>query len=726
LTVNKLIKLVLNAGNIEKLNPLQRAALKRATPNENFVVSAPTASGKTLLAELWALHTVLNERKKVLYTCPLRALATEHYSEFKTKYSGLGVKVAISTGDFDSSSHYLSKYDIIFCTNEKVDSLIRHRASWLSEVALLVADEIHELDSDRGPTLEMVIVALRALTTNIRVLALSATIPNADELAKWLGAKLLVSNYRPVKLKEGVLLHDTIYYASNETEQIVLKDNPLTSLIADTLEKRKQALVFVNMRKRAESLAGKLASLTQPLLTPREQRTLERLSQRVLEVLETPTEQCKALASSLVAGVAFHHAGLLAKQRAIVEDAFREGLVKVLVATPTLAAGVNLPSHTVIIPSLFRFSGYGSERIAVREFKQWAGRAGRPRYDKEGRALLIARSDTEFEQLFELYIDAEPEDVESRLSSTSTLRTVLLATIASGLVWNDTSLESLFSKTFFAFQYGNLAELIKMLNSVLDDLEHMGFVLVKEANGTFQYLPTKLGKRVSDLYLDPASAYRMIQLMGEEPKGLGLLYVLVDTTEFMPWLNVPRAQHANMLALMEERAKELPIDVLKEQYRDPHLLSKFYSALMLEAWVEELSEQEIMERFSMPPGALHFKLQMCDWLAYAATELAQLQGLDKVADDMAIMRKRLKAGVRPELLQLVELKGIGRVRARKLYAAKLRGLSDIKRADIEDLARILGVKLALKVKAQLGQKLTLTKQQERELIRKYGAQRRLS
>ncbi len=208
---------VLALNSFKSFNPLQKKALKKDIFSKNVVVSAPTASGKTIIAELCALNTIINKKKKVIYTCPLKALASEHFNEFKKKYSKpLNVRVALSTGDLDSSSKHLANYDLVFATNEKVDSLIRHRANWLSSVGLLVVDEVHELDSDRGATLEMVISKLLSIVPSIQLLALSATIPNAKEIAEWMKAELIESSFRPVELREGILLDSVLHFKKSE------------------------------------------------------------------------------------------------------------------------------------------------------------------------------------------------------------------------------------------------------------------------------------------------------------------------------------------------------------------------------------------------------------------------------------------------------------------------------------------------------------------------------
>ncbi len=171
---------------------------------KNLLVCTPTASGKTLIAELAAVSAILNHRGKAVYVVPLKALASEKYNDFKKRYSSF-VKVALSIGDFDSSDQYLSDYDLIICTAEKLDSLIRHQAPWVRMVSVIVIDEIHLLnDPGRGPTLEILITMLRQLLPKAQLLGLSATIGNPEELAMWLDAGLVTDSWRPVRLHQGV------------------------------------------------------------------------------------------------------------------------------------------------------------------------------------------------------------------------------------------------------------------------------------------------------------------------------------------------------------------------------------------------------------------------------------------------------------------------------------------------------------------------------------------
>lgn len=337
MTPDSIVQKVLEVSGFSGLNPLQKAALDNGLlDGNNMVLAAATASGKTLVAEMAMLKAV-QAKKKSLYIVPLKALASEKYAEFKEKYGPMGIKVAMSVGDKDSSEPWLAGFDIIIATSEKLDSLIRHGAEWLVSVGLVVADEIHLIDSpDRGPTLEVILTRLRQLI-NPQILALSATISNYEELAEWLDAKAVKSDYRPVKLYSGVFHGNEVDWYPKKAKLTLPADlPPVFELAKDTMKKGKQSLVFVYTRKNAESLAEKLGDVIRPMLSPGQRKELVKLSHEISHVLEHPTRQCERLGQCLQRGAVFHHAGLVAKQRKLVEDSFRKGLIKVICATPTL------------------------------------------------------------------------------------------------------------------------------------------------------------------------------------------------------------------------------------------------------------------------------------------------------------------------------------------------------------------------------------------------------
>lgn len=196
---------------ISTLRPAQYKAIDAGIFNDrNLLICTPTASGKTLVAELAIMNAIFHDKGKCVYVVPLKALASEKFEFFKKIHD---FKTALSSGDIDSNDSYLERYDLIITTSEKFDSLIRHKSSWLMNVKVVIIDEIHLLnDSSRGPTLEIVITILKRELKNMQLIGLSATVGNSEDLAKWLDAELIIDYWRPVKLHKGVYFDGEIEF----------------------------------------------------------------------------------------------------------------------------------------------------------------------------------------------------------------------------------------------------------------------------------------------------------------------------------------------------------------------------------------------------------------------------------------------------------------------------------------------------------------------------------
>ena len=492
-------KLLIDSGIYELFPPQVEAIRAGALEGKNLLLASPTASGKTLVAELCALKHILENEGKVLYLSPLRALASEKYSEFKKyevlrKPNGRQIKVGISTGDFDSSDPWLGGFDIIIATNEKCDSLLRHRAPWMDDLSLVVADEIHLLnDVERGPTLEIVLARLRQINPDVQLLALSATVSNAEDIAEWLNAIPVTTDWRPVKLREGVLMGTEIQFKDGGSTRIKKRvSNPAINLALHGIQQGGQVLIFTSTRRSAVSLAKRAASKVNELLSKAAKRSLERIAESIISSSER-TRISDLLADLVKQGVAFHHAGLSAAHRRILEDAFRDGRIKVLTATPTLAFGVNLPARVVVISDYRRYEpGYGYYPISVLEYKQMVGRAGRPKYDEIGESVLIAKTEEERDYLFASFVLAKPERIWSKLGVERILRSHVLATVASGFARSEQGIYDFFGRTLYAYQY-DLRAIKGLIAKILKFLYREEMIRVEGA----EIRATRFGRRVS-------------------------------------------------------------------------------------------------------------------------------------------------------------------------------------------------------------------------------------
>ena len=680
---------------INELTPPQELAVKAGVlEKKNVVVASPTASGKTLIAEMAIINSVIRHGKKAVYVAPLRALVSEKYEEFKGAYPYL--RIAISIGDLDSLDMWLEKYDIIFVSTEKLDSLIRHGASWINDVGCFVFDEIHMIgDTSRGSVLEILITRLRRTVPNAQIVALSATIGNAKEIAEWLGARLVESNYRPVDLKKGIVLDGKVYYRDEEEELLGNSKIPEVRIVEDTLERGKQLILFYSTKRNAEAGAERLAKIVERYVKESEKKELSEAAKRAKSVLGRPTSQCEKLAKSIENGVAFHHSGLVNEQRKIVEDSFRNGLIKVVCSTTTLSLGINMPAHTVVVRDTSRYSEIeGGEKLSVNEVTQLFGRAGRPKYDKEGRALLIAKSKAEILDLYMRYIDAELEPINSTLGMLPILRTHVLAFIATEFLRSKEAITDFFGDSFYGYQYGSIREISNIIDEIINELLDWRFI---EKRGSL-YNATKIGKRVSELYIDPLSAKWIVDTLPKKRDTIGNLFMITNSIEMRPYVKVVEDAEEGFFRYREFIDEWLEGEMSEFMLYDP--LKALSTAYMLNDWINEKSEQDIIEKYSTTPGALYTKLTNADWLIYAASELAKIMHIPNI--DLIMLRLRLKYGIKEELLDLVRLEQVGRVRARLMYNNGIKSVADLKKEGASRIVeKLFGKEIAEKIMSQV-------------------------
>ncbi|MBM3304134.1 MAG: DEAD/DEAH box helicase, partial [Candidatus Aenigmarchaeota archaeon] len=648
------------------------------------------------------------------------------------RYEPLGYRVAISVGDLDATDAWLSSYDIIITSTEKLDSLMRHGSPWIMDVGLLVADEIHLLDSpERGPTLEMVLTKIRKLSSP-RILALSATISNHKEIAGWLDAEPVKSDYRPVKLFTGVVYDRKANFLPRR-EFAVPGSGSVDDIILDTALRGKQALAFINTRRGAESAAEKLAAAMAKNLPRDDAGKLLDVSEKLRHALEHPTKQCHRLADCVRGGAAFHHAGLASKQRKMIEDEFRAGTIKAICSTPSLALGLNLPAYRVIIRDLKRFSSFrGTDFLPVLEIQQMCGRAGRPKYDTEGEAILLPKSEAEARYAWENYVKGEPEKIYSKLGVEPVLRMHVLALVASGICATRQQLMDFFFMTFYAHQYKDLSGLEGIIGKVLAQLADFGFIESGGSAGTQSgskkksdnpfvraseiggkrvaqetLKPTLIGRRVSELYIDPLTADHIITHLNKHSQKelmfFPLLHLLCNAVEMKPLAGVKKGESEDMESLLAAEERSLMMDTPNSySWEYEEFLRSVKTAMIFNDWAEEKGEDIIMERRGVSPGELHARLERMDWMLYSAQELALLLGLKDFLTPIRKARIRVKNGVKEELLPLIRLKGVGRVRARRLWASNIRSMDSMRKAPKEALERILGEGIAMQVMEQLG------------------------
>ncbi len=687
-----------NQGYTDLYPPQEDSIAVGLLDGENVIVSAQTASGKTLIAIIAIINYLSKNNGKVIYLSPLRALAAEKFSEFKKLESidfGRRIKTQISTGDYESLDKGLDKSDILILTNEKMDSIIRHGPDWIEDIGLVIADEVHLIGNEyRGQTLEVVLTKLKLLDSKPQILALSATITNVDELSEWLDCKTVKSQWRPVPLYEGVYDGGSVKMNDGREFEVEasIRGKPV-DLGIESVRDGGQSLLFAETRTRSSSLATKAADAILNSLKKSEKEELEKISKKILEHNEH-TELVKTLATLIKKGVAFHHAGLNPNCRQTVETEFRSGRIKLLAATPTLAAGVNLPARRVVISSISRYnSRVGANRpISVLEYKQLCGRAGRPQYDKFGEAIIVGNSNSS--ELIDYYVNGEPEPIESKITNDKSLRIHVLSLIVTKPGIKKDEILDFFLQTLGGLQSSKPT--IKFGIDIATKFLLTEKFIIKKGE---RFVATDFGKKVSKLYIDPITATYFrdsLELVTEGRKHtFGFLHLITNCEEFFPKFSLRIKDHENLGVMLENYSSEL-IEPISEYDCSRSLMA-------LQAWITESSETSLSDQMKIESGDIHRMVQTSEWLIYCLRELAKQSGYANLLEELDILRKRVIYVIREELAELVKIKGIGRIRARKLYNNDVKTLEDLSKIPVNKLADIdkIGSTLADNIKTQI-------------------------
>ena len=724
----KVIDFLKSEGYEELFEP-QEQSVKAGLFNEkkNFLITIPTASGKTLIAMLAILSHLSKHKTKVVYLTPLRALTSEKFEEFKKLEKlnlGRKIKIALSTGDSKEKKEKLEDADVIFLTNESMDANMAFQKDWIYDIGLVVSDEIHLIgDNTRGPTLEIILTRFKSgfIGKNPpKIIGLSATISNSNELADWLNCELVESTFRRVPLSEAVYSRHIITNQDREETEGNFAKNRQESrhpkawigLGLDTVAEKHQCLIFAMTRKNAVAWAKEAGLDVVKELKPNQKKELEKISKKILPKEDYDnTKLTSELAKTVKNGTAFHHAGLDQRCRTIIENAFKNRHIKLLTATPTLAAGVNLPARRVVIPSVMRYTNNGLEKISILEYKQMCGRAGRPQYDDMGESIIIAKGYPD--EILEHYVDGEPEPLESKtLDEDSSLRINLLGFIYTASKFNPTSYEKIikfFSQTFAAYQLSDDSVLEKKVTKQLETLKEYG--MITDENG---FEPTKFGIRIFYLRIDPETAFDMTGYIEDYLRGtkhtFGILYMITNLHEFYSQYPIPDKYQGDMDDLIDPNEKLYRNQEFSREYC-------FKSLLILYKWIDAMTYQDMSDHFDAEPGDIFYIKENAKNLVYIFTEIIKfwrdyakenkqkkiVSEYQSLIDESDLLKLQIQHGVPEKYLELVKIKQIGRVRAQILYKNGFKNRLDLEKAKIEKLAKIdkIGLTIANNIKAEL-------------------------
>ena len=677
------IKTIINTAYpyIKEFNPAQKAVIESGylEDKSNYIISIPTASGKTVLGILPALKTILNGGKAI-YAAPLLSIQNEKVKEFKA-FEEHGIKV----GKHPSNS------DLSVMVFESFDALTRFSWNVLREVDTLIIDEFHMIgEYSRGPTLESAITRAKIINPSLRIIALSATLKNIDEIEQWLDGKTVEHNYRPVPLNKEVL--DAEMFNTKNKNDVIVK------IVEKAIEDNSQALSFVSTRRFTESLATYVAKKIDKKTTKEQKQKFKQVADKLLEVPKKkgslPTTTCLKLAEAAEKGVVFHHAGLFNEQKEIIEDEFRKGNILMITATPSLMYGVNLPSKYVVIRDHTRWTSNGPASIPVFDYEQMSGRAGRPQYDDVGYSYLVAKTMDEAFDLEARYVNGEIELTNSKLiDNKDAIYKQIIAQIASSLSKNLDDLNDFFGKTLYGFQMKNNPSMSMFAQDSLNwELESALEFLLQ--NGIIRATPeglktTDFGNLIAKSNYAVETAVKIKEYVStmEKLNPAEMIYALAETPD-LP-----------LISFKGRKSKDPVRDKLSEcglfavDIGNPEA-----TAVSLIEWIDERNEYEIENAYNVYSASTRRSAYEASRLVKFAKNTLEVLGNYSNLKDMDYLSARLYYGVKEDIIPLVVgVKRLGRKRARLLMKTFGDNLSETNKKELQKVEGI-GPKLAGKVK----------------------------
>lgn len=677
------IKTIINTAYpyIKEFNPAQKAVIESGylEDKSNYIISIPTASGKTVLGIMPALKTILNGGKAI-YAAPLLSIQNEKVKEFKA-FEEHGIKV----GKHPSNS------DLSVMVFESFDALTRFSWNVLREVDTLIIDEFHMIgEYSRGPTLESAITRAKIINPSLRIIALSATLKNIDEIEQWLDGKTVEHDYRPVPLNKEVL--DAEMFNTKNKNDVIVK------IVEKAIEDNSQALSFVSTRRFTESLATYVAKKIDKKTTKEQKQKFKQVADKLLEVPKKkgslPTTTCLKLAEAAEKGVVFHHAGLFNEQKEIIEDEFRNGNILMITATPSLMYGVNLPSKYVVIRDHTRWTSNGPASIPVFDYEQMSGRAGRPQYDDVGYSYLVAKTMDEAFDLEARYVNGEIELTNSKLiDNKDAIYKQIIAQIASSLSKNLDDLNDFFGKTLYGFQMKNNPSMSMFAQDSLNwELESALEFLLQ--NGIIRATPeglktTDFGNLIAKSNYAVETAVKIKEYVStmEKLNPAEMIYALAETPD-LP-----------LISFKGRKSKDPVRDKLSEcglfavDIGNPEA-----TAVSLIEWIDERNEYEIENAYNVYSASTRRSAYEASRLVKFAKNTLEVLGNYSNLKDMDYLSARLYYGVKEDIIPLVVgVKRLGRKRARLLMKTFGDNLSEASEKDLQKVEGI-GPKLAGKVK----------------------------
>ncbi|CAL1548393.1 unnamed protein product, partial [Lymnaea stagnalis] len=719
----------------------------------NLVYSAPTSAGKTLVAELLVLKRVVETRKKALIILPFVSVAREKMYSLQRLYQDAGIRVGGYMGSY-SPAGGLSSVDVAVCTIQRCCFQIPCSTISFTLPGAVVVDELHMVgDSHRGYLLELMLTKLAYIThratngnaeSKVQIIGMSATLPNLHLLATWLKASLYHTDYRPVPLTEYLKIDNKIL----DGQLLVQREIPalltfpddqdhVTALCLETVSAGHAALIFCPTKIWCENLCESVARRFYAIISENTKAELqerkddgapivasgilitldrEGLMETVEQLGRCPVGADPMLARCVLNGVAYHHAGLTFDERDIIEGAFRQGHLKVLIATSTLSSGVNLPARRVII----RTPIFHGKLIDTLTYKQMAGRAGRKGVDTQGESILICKAQEKAKA--KNLLKSELPAVESCLQFnvkeglSSSLKRAVLEIVVSGVAPKVEDVVTYIDCTLLSVSLeGNGLGQVKtaLVESCIKYLQENEFVTVQvsQKEETNKFYPTQLGAAILASSLSPDEGLLVFAELQKARRAFALdtelhtIYLVTpvytsDVSSSIDWFhyhnlweNLTPADRrvAELVGVSESfigKALSGRLGKTESAKKALGIHQRFYTALVLNYLVQETPIMEVAAKFNCNKGQLQSLQQSASTYAGMVTVFCGRLGWHNLELLLSQFQKRLSCGVQQELVDLVRIEALNASSARMLYNAGYHTVADVARADAVDVENL--------------------------------------
>ncbi|KKK12879.1 DNA-directed DNA polymerase theta [Aspergillus rambellii] len=730
----------------------------------HLIYTAPTGGGKSLVADVLMLKRIIeNPSRKAILVLPYVALVQEKLKWLRRivqdveKYidddndtpAGPGhprwkrLQKSIQVTGFFGGSKTTASWadtDIAVCTIEKANSLINAAIEECSigDLGVVVLDELHMLDDEhRGYLLELMVTKLLLLQQDIQIVGMSATISNTELLAEWTNANYFISTYRPVPVDEYLVYNDAIYPAATSRQlfQTISKltatavtppsdtlpphgivkrsifkqlanptTNAMVALSVDTVTAGYGALVFCGSRHACQIFAALISEAMPDPST----MSIDEVNRRLdlsAELRSLPSGLDPALETPLIKGVGFHHAGMTTEEREAIAQAYNQGILKVLVATCSLAAGVNLPARRVIING----ARMGRDLVGPAMLRQMCGRAGRKGKDDAGETYLICGS-SDLQAVCDL-LEADMPAIESCLAPEKRgLKRALLEAIATGLVSGYEAIKE-YVKCTLLYRTVDKKLSYSIMNSALQELVDENLL---HSNDEESYVATQLGQAIVSSAFAPEDGLFVYEELKRALQAfvmdgdMHIFYMFtplqVGATTQIDWPifrdQLDGLDESGLRALqfvgvqpgfvntMVQSGASLKENTPEEVTR-ARIYRRAYTAFQLRDLSNEVPLQAIANRYRIPRGAVQSLAQQCHGFAAGIVKFCQRMGWGMLAAVLDHMRDRLEAGARADLLEMAQVAYVKGWTARLLRDNGFRNLRALAEADPKDIVPVL-------------------------------------